>query len=230
MFGPRFLGQVPLRGMGQAAIQEGQGFGGSPWSVSTPIPPAGPPAGFTAELVAPYGQDTELACYSCPDSGVYELLRRPEAVARGCVYGPPGACPGAPVMAPEGALAPPGSGAAIYARGAPPGLMGRRRLAQAPASGPGAPSGSAPSAGSPQPASAPTPATVPSDQFEPNLFPSFGNPFIYPYGYPAATKTVCTTSKDAAGNEVKECHEEPAVYPVRYPVVTWPAGGLFWGY
>lgn len=224
---PRFLGQVRLRGMGQAQIGPGQGFGGAPWSVATPVPPAGPPAGYAAQEIAPYGQETELACYACPDSGTYELLRRPDALARGCVYGPPGACPGAPVMAPAGAIWPYGS--PLVARGAPPGLMGRLgRLGQGtPASGPGAPSGGAPSQGTPQPAS-PAGAAEPSDQgFVPGMFPGYGNP--YPYGYPGSTRQVCTTRKDDAGNEVKECHDEPSVPAARYPLVTWPSG-LFWSW
>lgn len=128
MFEARFLGQVPIRGMGQAAIGPGQGFGGSPWSVETPVVPSQPPGGYTGELYAPYGQESELGCYSCPDTGKDELLTQPAADARGCKRSSR-QCPGAPVMAPTGAAVMP-PGGRTYARGAPFGLMGRPFLGQ----------------------------------------------------------------------------------------------------
>jgi hypothetical protein len=116
--------QVPIRGLGQASIQAGQGFGGSPWSVETPLRPNVPPAGYTGEIIAPYGAETELGCYYCPDTGRNEIMTRPEAQARGCSFAPRGSCPEMPTMAPAGAMAPGSSPS--YAKGPPPGLMGQR--------------------------------------------------------------------------------------------------------
>lgn len=232
MFDAVRLIQVPIRGMGQAQIQAGQGFGGAPWSVETPLHPNVPPAGYTGEIIAPYGAETELGCYSCPDTGRFELLTRPQAEARGCSFAPPGSCPGAATMAPAGALAP--GSMSSYAKGPPPGLMGRR-MGAGPSGGggggaQGAPQGGGVGAqGSPQPAS-PAGASFSQDNFDPFFFPTLPltTPGLYPPVPPAGT--TCSWEKDTSGNSVYVCRQANGVVvptspmvgygPVAYPVRT----------
>lgn len=239
MLGGVRLIRVPIRGLGQASIQAGQGFGGSPWSVETPLRPNVPPAGYTGEIVAPYGADTELGCYFCPDTGQNEILTRPQAEARGCSFAAPGSCPGMPTMAPQGAMAPGTSPS--YAKGAPPGLMGRR-MGAGPSGGGGGGGGGAQGApqgggvgaqGSPSPAS-PGGASFSQDNFDPFFFPTL--PLVAPGLYPPVPPpgTTCAWEKDANGNSVYVCRQSGAVVPVSpmvgYGPVMYPVRTLFGGF
>src|SRR4029077_13313131 len=152
---PQFLGQVRI--LGQAGIQAGQGFGGSPWSVETPLRPNVPPAGYTGEIIAPYGAETELGCYDCPDTGRQELLTAGQAAARGCTRSAT-QCPGAPVMSPGGATT---SSGPTYAAGPPPGLMGRRMGAEPSGGGGGGAQGSPSGGGQGGAQGTPSPASPP---------------------------------------------------------------------
>lgn len=84
MFDKRaFLGEVPLRGMGQTQMRAGTGFTG-PFGIYSDMPhPAGnAPAGFPSSTVE------EIQTYVCPD-GTHQNMTRAEAAREGCTLAPP---------------------------------------------------------------------------------------------------------------------------------------------
>lgn len=120
-----FLGEVRLRGMGQA-MNAGSGFMG-PFGIYSDI---GAPAGYVAPPGFPSTTQEEMRTYVCPD-GTRQQMRSDEAAANGCV---------------------PASPTGPYARVASPGLMGRKMgQAPAPSGGPATQQNVAPAfAGTPQ--------------------------------------------------------------------------------
>ena len=206
----QFLGQVPLRGMGQPffAGPSGTPFFGYPASVPSGYfaNPQGGPL-MTEELTSPQEEhiEREFHCYRAPasdpnDPKSYRSIpfgMRDAYLAAGWVAVPYENC--GPAQGAPPSAAPVGA-ASFFA---PSRIAGKGMGARGGGGGGGIVGGAIPVAG--------------------GAFPTFGSPFINPYGYPGATRTVCTMVKDAAGNDVEECHEEPASgYPVSYPVVSYP--------
>src|SRR5579871_1855920 len=109
MFERPFLGQVRLKGLGQAAINPGSSFQG-PFGMYSDIgQPRGSnaPAGFpsmTPEIATPGGEATEKHCYQCSDGSV-SFMTIDQARARG---GCTPLSPSDPRCAAGGPAAPPG--------------------------------------------------------------------------------------------------------------------------
>ncbi len=109
MYERAFLGQVRLKGLGQAAINPGSSFQG-PFGMYSDIgqphgsnAPAGFPA-MTPEIATPGGEATEKHCYQCSDGSV-SFMTIDQARARG---GCTPLSPSDPRCAAGGPAAPPG--------------------------------------------------------------------------------------------------------------------------
>lgn len=70
--------RVPM--LGQVGITEGAGFGGAPWSVSTPL---NPNVRFPAPYGAPLTTEENVGRWLCPD-GMERILTVAQAQAIGC--------------------------------------------------------------------------------------------------------------------------------------------------
>lgn len=75
-----FLGQVPIRGLGQASIQQGSGFMG-PFGIYSDI---GAPAGYAPPPGFPGSTQEMMQTYICPDGTRQQMLPN-EAAAQGCL-------------------------------------------------------------------------------------------------------------------------------------------------
>lgn len=188
-----FLGQVPIRGLGQAQIRDGSGFMG-PFGIYSDI---GAPGGYAPPPGFPATTEEMLQTYICPD-GSHQQMLATEAASRGCVPAPP---------------------TGPYARVASPGLMGRQRMGQngPPAGGP--PAGGPPTQQGVAPTVVGSPTTSEVTQFFP---PAFGWPLGYPgYVPPSSGRMTCKKIvDDVTGEETFECETvaPPVGSTYRYPV------------
>lgn len=66
--------------LGQVAITQQAGFGGAPWSLSTPLRPG---MSFPSPYGAPKATEENTAAWHCPD-GTERILTVAQARARGC--------------------------------------------------------------------------------------------------------------------------------------------------
>jgi len=191
MFDKRaFLGEVPLRGMGQAQMRAGTGFTG-PFGIFSDMPhPVGnAPAGFPATTVE------EIQTYVCPD-GTRQNMTRQEAMANGCVLAPP---------------------TGPYARSAEPPRA--YMMGQPASSGPSSPGTGAAPAGTPAGQSIAAAGQPQFTQpFFPNIFPGFA-PGYYPPPA-ASRLTCKRHVDPDTGEETFECEprQEVAAASYRYPV------------
>ena len=187
-----FLGQVPLRGMGQAQMRAGTGFMG-PFGMYSdmPHPEGNAPAGFPATTVE------EIQTYVCPD-GSRQNMTRAEAAAQGCTLAPP---------------------TGPYARSAAPAYMMGQPASSGPSS-PGTSAAPAGTPGGNQIAAVGAQPQFTNESF-PNFFPGYFPGYYPPPAAPASKLTCKRHVNPDTGEETFECEPkaEPAPAPTyRYPV------------
>ena len=225
-----FLGQVAIRGLGQAQMHAGAGFQG-PFGMYSDIgQPGQPPAppGFpstTPEIATPGGESTEKHCYLCSDGQVRSMTIEQARTTGGCQALPPSdpRCAGFGPAAPAGGYVSPlpGAGAAygpnpsMFVQG-----MAGRRLGAAGPSSPGTTSAPAGTPAGQSIAQAGQPNLTQETQF-------FGPQFGYPYGYPgysppqSSGMTCKKIVNPDTGEETYDCVPKAGPAPglsYRYPV------------